>query len=270
MFCKPKWFTGLFVPPILEIIYFRLRAAFFYPKPRRRKIVAGPLEGRYLLIEDYPSFNEMLHNTADIALFKKAAIVIPGCEKVYDIGGHMGYHSLYFAALSPSVEIEVFEPAPVNQARLKDNLEMNPDLGKRIKLNPCALGSKTGKIQMMAAPFLCDINIIKSVSDKMHTNNFGVYKDLRPISVDICRLDDINDRKRVGFIKIDVEGSEADVILGGKRFLKEHSPVLIIEIHSAALGVEVSALLLALHYIVDVIDDASKDRCVIMAHKEKS
>ena len=54
----------------------------------------------------------------------------------------------------------------------------------------------------------------------------------------------------------------------GKNFIKAYSPVLIIEIHSAALGIEVCSLLLSMKYIVEVLEDISKDRCLIMAHRD--
>ncbi len=54
----------------------------------------------------------------------------------------------------------------------------------------------------------------------------------------ICRIHGAPD-----FIKIDVEGHEARVIEGGLEALKKHDPILLIEIHSAALGGRIEKLL---------------------------
>ena len=44
------------------------------------------------------------------------------------------------------------------------------------------------------------------------------------------RLDDIKIKNDIGFIKIDVEGHEKNVIQGGLDTIKKNKPVLLIEI----------------------------------------
>ena len=41
---------------------------------------------------------------------------------------------------------------------------------------------------------------------------------------------------KIGFIKIDVEGHELEIIRGGKNFLEYHKPVMLIEIEERHAG----------------------------------
>ena len=58
-------------------------------------------------------------------------------------------------------------------------------------------------------------------------NKFNNYKK---IQVHTKKLDDINFTNKIGFIKIDVEGHERNVIVGGTETIKKNMPVLLIEI----------------------------------------
>jgi len=62
---------------------------------------------------------------------------------VWDIGAHVGYHSLAFAALvGEKGRVIAFEPNQFNQKRFAKNLSLNSDLAKRIKIVKAALSDK--------------------------------------------------------------------------------------------------------------------------------
>lgn len=63
-----------------------------------------------------------------------------------------------------------------------------------------------------------------SIHDK---NNI---KKFHKIKVYAKKLDSINIKKKIGFIKIDVEGHEKNVIEGSKKLIKRDKPVLLVEI----------------------------------------
>ena len=50
------------------------------------------------------------------------------------------------------------------------------------------------------------------------------------MKVEKKKLDDILLDKKIGFIKIDVEGHEKEVIEGAKNIIKKNRPVLLVEI----------------------------------------
>ena len=68
------------------------------------------------------------------------------------------------------------------------------------------------------------------------TNNF---KQFKTIKVKKKRLDDILIKKKISFIKIDVEGHEIEVIKGSLGIIKKYHPTLLIEIEERHSGLKV-------------------------------
>jgi FkbM family methyltransferase len=69
-----------------------------------------------------------------------------------------------------------------------------------------------------------------------------------------CRpLDDLDPGGRVEFIKVDVEGAEAEVLRGAARLVVRGRPWLLIEVHSPELLWEVQAILAGWRYVPTVI-----------------
>ena len=76
---------------------------------------------------------------------------------IWDVGAHIGYHSLAFAALvGPSGHVVAFEPNPYNIKRLHQHLERNVDLGKHITLMTCALSNVDGEEDFVFSPEIDD------------------------------------------------------------------------------------------------------------------
>ena len=66
----------------------------------------------------------------------------------------------------------------------------------------------------------------------------------------------ITDRKGPGFIKIDVDGGELDVLLSGKRALSAKTASLLVETHSPQLEKDCLAFLSGLGYRTTIINNA--------------
>jgi FkbM family methyltransferase len=66
-------------------------------------------------------------------------------------------------------------------------------------------------------------------SNQQATLREGLYEDVASLQVTTRRLDD-EDVGPVGFIKIDVEGHEQSLLTGAEETLREHRPVLLVEI----------------------------------------
>ena len=62
----------------------------------------------------------------------------------------------------------------------------------------------------------------------IHPNN--KFDNFKEVKVKMKKLDDIKIDKKIGFIKIDVEGHELEVIEGAKNTIINNMPVLLIEI----------------------------------------
>ena len=64
----------------------------------------------------------------------------------------------------------------------------------------------------------------------IHKNNLLINKEFITCKVKTERLDDLLASKNIGFIKIDVEGHEKNVLMGGENLIKKNKPILLVEI----------------------------------------
>ena len=71
----------------------------------------------------------------------------------------------------------------------------------------------------------------------MHPDN--KIENYKKIPVKTKRLDDIEITNAIGFIKIDVEGHEKNVLKGGEKLIKKNKPPLLVEIEKRHNGQEV-------------------------------
>ena len=118
-----------------------------------------------------------------------------------DIGANVGMFSLLVGSYAGArADILAFEPEPQNLKRLRFNAAANPDL--RIRILPIALGSALGKVTLEVGE-----------SDRGGTRvvaaaQGGVSVECRPLT-DVLRDQNV---ARIDALKIDVEGSEDDIL----------------------------------------------------------
>jgi FkbM family methyltransferase len=150
-----------------------------------------------------------------------------GQDKVmYDIGAHLGFYALPAARLG--AEVIAFEPDPESAARLRMHVERN-GLGDRVRTVEAAVWSSSRP----------SITFRRGVP----RSQGGVcWRDHQPvlatggvIEVAAVSLDDFvaSGEPAPQVIKLDVEGSEAEVLNGAASTLREYHPVLIVEVHAA-------------------------------------
>lgn len=149
---------------------------------------------------------------------------------VLDLGANIGYYTLIFSKIvGKDGHVFAFEPDPNNFAILKKNIEINKI--KNVILIQKAV-SNTSKPQLL---YLCDYN----------HGQHRIYPSPRcteKINVECTIIDEYLDGteffNNINFVKMDVEGSEYDVINGMQKTLKlnphlkilcEFSPKQIIE-----------------------------------------
>jgi len=122
---------------------------------------------------------------------------------VYDIGGNIGNHAVYFAMHSTNAKIYTFEPIIDNFRILEKNIHDN-DLSDRIIAQQVAIGETSGKVSMQFT----------------QEGNFGTAQVLTDndiktgsYNVDILSIDGLR-LPLPDFVKIDVEGFELSVLRG--------------------------------------------------------
>lgn len=260
------------LPPV---VFRRLMALRERPvHPVWRRIEAGAIQGRELFLDQDSVGDKIVQGRYDSTLFAALAgtEIVQG-DVVLDIGGHVGYHALSFAAIFPESRVISCEPVAGNLKRIMMNLEKNPDLAARVRVMPVAVGRENGNVEMMAFPSDCGalttMGFLSSVGAKIHTGRSRDYEHFTAQTVKCIAVDtsDIPHQGRVRLMKIDVEGSEVEVIAGARKLIARDHPVLFIELHSVALAVDALRELGAMGYAGATIDDQSRNRCVVKADR---
>src|SRR5581483_10488775 len=119
------------------------------------EIPKGPLAGRKLWLapERGTSWQEMADGVFDEGLLNALnGTALKGCT-FWDIGAHLGYYTLAFAALGgEGGKVTAFEPNPFNREQLARNLEKNPELLPRVEVMTSALADREGEMEFVLSP----------------------------------------------------------------------------------------------------------------------
>jgi FkbM family methyltransferase len=135
-----------------------------------------------------------------------------------DVGANIGYLTLFFChRVGAQGQVFAFEPEPDNFRELVRSIEHN-----HIK-------------------WCTPLNLAVGASDGPASLTFGLNGYIRPDRAGepnccMVSLDSFAAQRaipRIDFVKIDVEGFEADVLLGMSKILERHRPIIYVEVHPA-------------------------------------
>jgi FkbM family methyltransferase len=162
-------------------------------------------------MKSLPFFEHYHHNWLDKAKNKKVFV---------DIGANIGFFTIMALNNKGFQSAIAVEPTPKTFDRLQRNIVSN-NLQKQVSLYNKAVGSKKSVMSIIQNPF--------------HTGSNQVVerKGRELFEINVIAFDDIIQEERInigdiGFIKIDVEGFELNVLEGMKSILKKlNSSVLI-------------------------------------------
>jgi FkbM family methyltransferase len=135
---------------------------------------------------------------------------------VLDIGANIGLYSIFLAELvGHEGKVFGFEPDPVLFDAAVQNSQQN---GKEniIKLRNMALGSRSGEGTLYRTSFNSGDNRLKASL---------AHQEAVPVR--IARLDDVLPDVKIDFIKMDVQGWEAEVLRGMERILRTNAGLTI-------------------------------------------
>lgn len=151
----------------------------------------------------------------EAALFKE--LVKPECS-VIEVGANIGCHTIALAQMTES-DVHAWEPGPELCSLLRTNTAPFP----RVRVIEAAAGAARGR---MLLPHL-DFNAHQ---------NFGAFPlneitdpEARLPTASVAPIDDFHPAAPVGFMKIDVEGMEVDVLVGARGVITRHHPRLYVE-----------------------------------------
>lgn len=168
------------------------------------------------------------------------AAICPG-KVVVEVGANMGAHTLGISKVAKIVY--AYEPQKLLAELVETQGVFNPDYCPVVVLN-CAVGARTGTVKV----------------PKLDYNQFNNYGGLgkefwdanangASLEVPLVKLDDqFAGGDPVDFLKVDVEGMEADVLRGGKEMILRDQPVLYVENDRPDKSVELMEVIQELGY----------------------
>lgn len=150
---------------------------------------------------------------------------------ILDVGANLGLFIFNVLNLNPNAKIFAFEPGYFQYSLLKRNIIANKVEGL-VNVENCALSKDVGLIEFALHEF-------------HHSSGDGIIDTKRvPLinktQVKATTIDEWwvrGGKPKVDLIKLDTEGSELWVLLGGDKFFEFQRPVIVIEISSANIKV---------------------------------
>jgi FkbM family methyltransferase len=188
-------------------------------------------------------------------------VLKPG-DTAVDVGAHIGFFTMHMASLGGSSgRVYAFEPLDTNADLLERSIVENR-FGDRIVFRRAAAGAASGSAVLTFA-----VETLNSGGAYLLRAGTTALTGNVERQVPLVALDDLDLRRPVRLIKMDVEGAEPQVIRGGSRLLKADRPVILSELHPVQLerasgvgGDELLAQLRTLGYRAQTLDGAPIDR----------
>lgn len=141
---------------------------------------------------------------------------------VVDIGANEGAFSAGVLTIAPSAEIIAAEPGPAPRARLEARLGNLPN----VRILDVAVSDQSGVATFHLTAHDHNSSLHAPRSEMQDTVDAG-WAPAGEVQVRTVTLDELVADRAVDVLKIDVQGSEMDVLRGGDRTLAEARAVLL-------------------------------------------
>ena len=140
-----------------------------------------------------------------------------------DVDASTGCYTL-LSALHPDLTVHSFEPVPLTNMILRENVYLNNLLDK-VTINSCAVSNYSGTGVM---------HVVKADGGKgisMFDGKPAYHKDCEDIPMPVITLDDYCAEHDIipTLIKVDTEGGELMVLEGARKTIIKHHPFIICE-----------------------------------------
>ena len=238
MFLDGRLYTGhlkratrrLGVHTHLKSVYWRLNVPRLLFKVSRQSFIVheiGDVDVE-LPLETYWQYQRFRWMHPEIRLFEDLVDELESGDVFYDVGAHLGWHSIVGASVHDEVDVVAFEPHPITADRLRTVAEMT---GHDINIREVALHEESGTVEFTAEPssaahvsgvqgeILSDTITVETIDG----DSLVVYGELAPPDV----------------LKIDAEGVDAQVLRGLRETIEQNPPrVIYCEVHADGADIE--------------------------------
>jgi FkbM family methyltransferase len=168
-------------------------------------------------------------------------------ETVCDIGANAGFYTLALSRLVGSDgHVIAFEPFPANLDKIRRHLDLNKI--ENVTVTGCALCDRIGSVPFAAGD--------SDFTGRISSASFNT------IEVPAITLDEFISQNRIvdpSFLKIDVEGAEANVLAGARKLIERAHPKMMIALHGQDAASGCYSILRETGYTVTALDGAKID-----------
>jgi FkbM family methyltransferase len=194
---------------------------------------------------------------------------------IFDVGANSGLFSLFASGLNPGARIHCFEPVPEVYEKLRLNAEMH---GYNAVLHNCGLSSRSGEASISYSPYFSTMagfqggnGSLRDLADIIISLLSGLKRSLHPGALArviksgfrtargmlVRRRADVKMRtvseiiaeygiERIDLFKMDVEGSELEVLKGISEVDWPRIQQFVMELHPGILGADLPERMQAL------------------------
>ena len=148
-------------------------------------------------------------------------------DVILDIGSNSGTFSLA-AKYYPTTQWHSFEPDPFNFSLLEENLKLNGI--ENVISYEDALSDKVGEDILKICPSHHGLNTLGKNLERFSQND-SIDHPVKTNTIDNLFLD-----TKIDLIKMDTEGSEYDIIVGGKETIKKYKPIILLEYNAGNMS----------------------------------
>lgn len=203
--------------------------ALFGSRLRAHRIPFGPNAGARLYTRPGASLRMYL-GLHDPQLVRAAARLLRPGDVVYDLGANVGYFTVLFARLvGPSGSVEAFELVPSTAGALARTIELN-ELA-HVRVHALGVADREAELRLPVGAALSS-----SAEQQIAAGDPRALEPCRVVPLDAYR--ERHSLPPPTLLKLDVEGSEVRALRGAEGTLSRHRPLLLVEFHNMALGLE--------------------------------
>jgi FkbM family methyltransferase len=196
----------------------------FRPAPRISRLRSGPL----IWTAEIDHLQLLIYylGTFEPHCLPYLRAVLPLGGTVLDVGANIGVYSIESAAVvGPAGRVIAIEAAAPHAASLRHNLKLNSF--SHVSVFETAVGAVAGSATLR-----------RRTGDNLGMYSLGAIEGVEAEIVSVRTIDDVLVECQItelDLIKMDIEGSEYNALVGATKSLQQFRPAILIEINDAAL-----------------------------------